>query len=245
MALPKNVDDLLVPAEVPPLTHDWNRQFAPYSWCRLAGFPERINGDLRAAFQPGASVRPLLHKDGTKRLKDTHLRAAAAQHVPNKWKVHPDYADLEWERPLGKAQIESAINGDAIPFDRACLVVAAVDLLFQATGHAEKSVRDYVRIAPAIFYLDQFDKRFFESHFGGMANRTNLHTLIKLTMNSKPQFFEDLARGCGATYTTLSVLDTALRQHLKTGFSGSIAPFPERRHGMRPAAFEVAMFPVE
>lgn len=243
MTLPKNVEDLLAPNDAPPLTQDWHRQFAPYLWCRLAGFPERVNRELRAAFGPEGNLRPLLHKDGERRLRATNIRSAASGHVPSAWKQHTDFADLNWDQPLGDAQITAAISGHPITFDRACLVIAALDLLFIETGHKDEAVRKYVRIAPAIFYLDKFNERFFKDNFLGEQNRKRFGLLQALTQNTKPQFFVDLSKGAGATYATLGNMDHVLREDLHLSYGGEIMPFPERKRNMRAAAYENPVFP--
>ena len=86
--------------------------------------------------------------------------------------------------------MRAAFNGDPIPLDRAGLLIAAVDLLLEEVGRPDVNVRDYVRIAPAIFHLGGFTEAFFRENFKGIENRPKFNRLKQLTSNFKHEFFD-------------------------------------------------------
>jgi hypothetical protein len=245
MALPKDIEELLAPADVPPLTEGWSRDFSPYRFCRLAGFPWGLNKDktLRAKFSDSGALRPLGQGDSEDWLKQPHVLEEAKRRVPKEWRNHEEFSHLDWSRNLGKDQVAAAFKGkQPLAFDRACMVVAALDFMFEKTGHGGKYVGDYVRIAPAIFRLPGFTPTFFKTNFGGSRQAPSFTALMALTAQVKPTFWVDLANGGGATHATLQKIVEALGK-LEIAFDGVIEPFSERINGTKAADFEYATFP--
>jgi hypothetical protein len=246
MALPVDVNQILFPSKSPPLTGDWAEEFGSYPWFRLTAFPARFKA-IKAPFGDPLKPRPLLHKEGVRRLRDAELRERAATRIPAEWR---EKFDLDWDIPLGKAQIDRVMTGQAVTLDRACLIVAALDILLEEKGHGNRLIQEIVRIAPSIFRLKKLELNggeFLRNHFyGSEVNKKRFESLKGRTQCVTHEFFDELKNSkIGFTYITLKIVETGISEKVEGYFDGDLRPIPERKHGMRASQFDPAHFPDE
>lgn len=245
MALPKDITELLAPLQGPPAT-DWVPEFAGYPWFRVVGFPGRLNCSrrgLRAEFGVPGRKWPLTHKDGRRFLLAPETLVAAAKRIPDTWKRHPDFVSLDWTAQLSAKQMKTAIDMEPLQFVRACLVVAAIDALFEDQGHGTRPIENHIRIAPAFFFLDNFTPEYFAKHFEvTKENYDRLNLLKRETTNTNPIFFTDVSRKAGATYTTLEKTLATINGPLSMRFGGQVAHHKKRGH-RHPSSAENPIFP--
>lgn len=186
--LPTSLTLLFDPPNFEDLCPHWAGTFAARRQFRLKGYNEFTRNRV-----------PRLGK-----AELAALLPAALQAVPDAWRNQ--WPNGDWD---SLRHDQYAFAGEApLRFDKACLVIALTAVQLERSAPQSESVCDHVKICPAVFAVDGFDRNFYNTH---VRNDVELYRALAVASGGQNRgFFGEVLSGQLMTYQTATGIEGKL-----------------------------------
>lgn len=199
------------------------REFGPFAYTYIVGYQSLLETLLM--LEPNFETLPDLREH----VKGQRVRARGA--IQDTWKVR--YENGDWGN-CNESQIGKACSGEPLRFDKACIAIMALDLVFaESSESAVRSVDvyDYLKLRPAIFVLREPSGRaldFLRGHHRNTNDYSELLSLLSPThvrqrdeesdkVRQLQEFLKGAAAGHGMTLNNATIVsDYFTEQNLGT-----------------------------
>jgi hypothetical protein len=202
------------------LPHIYMEHFASYRWTYIAGYQNLVE----LLFLSTKNFTS--NRDATRHIAAHRFRAKDM--IPDGWKAR--FPDGNWNS-ISSAQIEGASNGAALRFDKACVAIKALEIVFAEAAEAalrDIDVYEFLALRPAVFVLRNLDDEARAFLYGDNLNAAEQRLCDDLISQLRPRdnhgvdlgwariLLTEVAQGFGITFQSATVIAKFLHQ---IGFS--------------------------
>jgi hypothetical protein len=145
---------------------------------------------------------------------------------------------FDWQSELATNQIRRTLHRQPLQFDKAAKAILLLEVLASTKERSEQSeitdsIYNYVRIEPAVYYLDLFTTDTLDE----LRERNILSILRNECGQETDQVFQDLANNGTVTFPLINKIDNVLRERVPNLSVGEIT-VATREHRRRTSTHE-------
>jgi hypothetical protein len=213
-------------------------EFGEYRWTYVVGLKEILRTSLLRNLFPTLRAAQRMVEGQT---------AMAASHISDRWKE--SLAGGHWH-DCGPTQFQDAWNGRPLRFDKACLVVKALELALERqdkTGRLDGlDIYQFIRLVPAVFVLRNLDEWQFLVRYPHRMKDHEIEFLTALKQKLPPVakgvpegrlhgpahlFLSQAIKGFGITWRNAVIIRNSFEREL--GVQAEIQTLSDRSDGGR------------